>query len=243
MQEKIKRGFILAAGEGRRMRPLTETCPKPLLKVADKPIIGYALDALKQQGVRDVVVNLNYLGEQLEAYLNDQDDFDITLSWEHEFLETGGGVERALGHFDQEPFYILNGDVIWDGGSIPALQRLQDSWASDKMDALLLMQPIEKQDGYHGKGDYYLDQQTGRLTRRSPEQTRAPLVFAGPRIIHPRLFKHSPGGAYSFLTLFDQAESENRLSGVVHDGHWYHVGTPDALEKTDHILRNKAKSG
>tara|TARA_B100000686_G_scaffold351073_1_gene448774 strand:- start:2192 stop:2923 length:732 start_codon:yes stop_codon:yes gene_type:complete len=240
MAQKIKKGFILAAGQGKRMRPLTDTCPKPLLKVAGKPIIEYALDALKERGVSDVVVNLNYLGEQLEDYLNTCSDFNITLSWEHEFLETGGGVERALHHFGDEAFFVLNGDVIWDGGSRPALKRLEDNWDSDKMDALLLMQPIEKQDGYHGKGDYHHDADTLELTRRTPDQDRAPLVFAGPRIIHPRLFNQAPQGAYSFLTLFDQAQEKNRLYGVVHDGNWYHVGTPDSLEKTDRILRDKA---
>lgn len=239
MSEKITKAFILAAGKGTRMRPLTDTCPKPLLEVNDKPIIGYALDALKEAGVTDVVVNLNHLGEQLEAYLRTRTDFNITLSWEDELLETGGGVKKELDFFKDEPFYVLNGDVIWDGGSVPALKRLKNAWDSSKMDALLLMQPKDRQDGYSGKGDYHQDPKTLELTRRTPEQDSAPYVFAGPRIIHPRLFDTSPEGAFSFLTLFDQAQKKNRLCGAVHDGNWYHVGTPEALQKTDAILRKK----
>ena len=239
MSEKITKAFILAAGKGTRMRPLTETCPKPLLEVNGKPIIGYALDALKEAGVTDIVVNLNYLGDQLEAYLKTRTDFNITLSWEDELLETGGGVKKELDFFNDEPFYVLNGDVIWDGGTVPALKRLKAAWDSSKMDALLLMQPKDRQDGYDGKGDYFQDPKTLKLTRRCPEQDSAPYVFAGPRIIHPRLFDNSPQGAFSFLTLFDQAQKKDRLCGEVHDGNWYHVGTPDALRKTDAILRKK----
>ena len=239
MSQIITKAFILAAGKGTRMRPLTDTCPKPLLDVAGKPIIAHALDALAERGVTDVVVNLNYLGEQLEAYLETRQDFNITLSWEDELLETGGGVKKELAFFGDEPFFVLNGDVIWDGGSIPALKRLQDNWNADKMDALLLMQPIDRQDGYNGRGDYYLDAESLRLTRRTPEQSAAPLVFAGPRIINARLFENAPDGHFSFLTLFDQAQEKQRLCGVIHDGNWYHVGTPEALKKTDEILRKK----
>ncbi len=239
MSKKITKAFILAAGKGTRMRPLTDTCPKPLLEVNGKPIIGYALDALKDAGVTDVVVNLNYLGVQLEDYLRTRTDFNITLSWEDELLETGGGVKKELDFFKDEPFYVLNGDVIWDNGTVPALKRLKDAWDSTKMDALLLMQPIEKQDGYHGKGDYFQNEKTLELTRRTAEQDSAPYVFAGPRIIHPRLFDNSPTGAFSFLSLFDQAQKKGRLCGAVHDGNWYHVGTPDALYKTDAIFKKK----
>ena len=239
MKQKITKAFILAAGRGSRMRPLTDTCPKPLLQVGGKPIIGHALDALKELGITDVVVNLCYLGKQLEDYLKTRTDFNITLSWEEERLETGGGVKNKLDHFGDEPFFVLNGDVIWDDGSIPALKRLADNWDGDKMDALLLMQPIEKQDGYHGKGDYNQDPKTLQITRRVPDQDKAPLIFAGPRIIQKSLFKNSPEGAFSFLTLFDQAQQKKRLCGVVHDGNWYHVGTPEDLKKTDAILKKK----
>ena len=239
MSEKITKAFILAAGKGTRMRPLTDTCPKPLLEVNGKPIIGYALDALKEVGVTDVVVNLNYLGDQLEAYLKTRTDFNITLSWEDELLETGGGVKKELDYFGDEAFYVLNGDVIWDGGSIPALKRLKNAWDRTKMDALLLLQPKDRQDGYDGKGDYHQNENDLSLTRRTADQHSAPYVFAGPRIIHPRLFENSPEGAFSFLTLFDQAQKKARLCGAVHDGHWYHVGTPEALRKTDAILRKK----
>ena len=126
MTEKIEKAFILAAGKGTRMRPLTDTCPKPLLSVAGKPIIDYALDALVSAGVKEVVVNLNYLGHMLENHLANPSDIKITLSWEDELLETGGGVKKELSFFNDQPFYVLNGDVIWTGGttSDPELHRI-----------------------------------------------------------------------------------------------------------------------
>jgi|AntRauTorcE11897_2_1112592.scaffolds.fasta_scaffold00486_7 MurNAc alpha-1-phosphate uridylyltransferase len=236
MSQKIDKAFILAAGEGRRMRPLTDTCPKPLLKVAGKPVIDYALDDLKAAGIRDVVVNLCYLGDQLARHLETKTDFNITLSWEEERLETGGGVKKALDHFGDQPFMVLNGDVIWNGGQTPALNRLLTHWDTKTMDALLLLQPIEKLTDFESVGDYNRDADTGRLTRRR-DAPEAPYVFAGPRIIHPRLFENSPVGGFGFLQLFDQAEDKSRLHGVVHDGNWYHIGTPDALKDADRILR------
>ncbi|MGM0422779.1 MAG: nucleotidyltransferase family protein [Pseudomonadota bacterium] len=238
MTPKIDKAFILAAGEGRRMRPLTETCPKPLLEVAGKPIIDYALDDLKAAGIRDVVVNLCYRGDQLAQHLETKTDFNITLSWEEERLETGGGVKKALDHFGDQPFMVLNGDVIWNGGQIPALDRLLSGWDAEAMDALLLLQPIEKLTDFDSVGDYILDPATNRLTRRR-DAPQAPYVFAGPRIIHPRLFDNSPEGGFGFLELFDQAEDKARLYGAVHDGNWYHIGTPEALKDADRILRQQ----
>lgn len=238
--QPITSAFILAAGKGTRMRPLTDTCPKPLLKVAGKPIIGYALDALKQAGVTDIVVNLNYLGDQLEAYLKTRTEFNLTLSWEDELLETGGGVKKELARFGDAPFYVLNGDVIWDEGAIPALLRLKAAWDPAQMDALLLLQPRDSQPDFEGAGDYFRDPDSLKLIRRTGADATAPYIFAGPRIIHAPLFKDSPAGAFSFLTLFDRAEAAGRLSGLVHDAQWYHVGTPKELEKTDALLRRKS---
>lgn len=239
MTQKIDKAFILAAGEGRRMRPLTEHCPKPLLKVAGKPIIDYALDALKTAGITDVVVNLSYLGDQLAAHLKTKTEFNITLSWEDTRLETGGGVKKQLGHFGDDPFIVLNGDVIWNDGSQPALERLIDQWDDDVMDALLLLQPVDNLVDFETVGDYSIAADTGALTRRR-DAPSAPYVFAGPRIIHPRLFDGSPDGYFGFLELFDKAEAAGRLCGAVHDGNWYHIGTPEALTAAEQHLRKRS---
>ena len=238
MTEKIEKAFILAAGKGTRMRPLTDTCPKPLLSVAGKPIIDYALDALVSAGVKEVVVNLNYLGHMLENHLANPSDIKITLSWEDELLETGGGVKKELSFFNDQPFYVLNGDVIWTGGTTSVLDRLSAGWDTDKMDLMLLMYPTGKLKDYDGLGDYHLDEVTGKLKYRADGET-APFIFAGPRIVHPRLFNNGPDGAFSFLKLFHKAEAEGKLFGCVHDGEWHHVGTPDALQETDALLRQK----
>ena len=235
MSIKIEKAFVLAAGKGTRMRPLTDTCPKPLLKVAGKPIIDYALDALVAQGVKEAVVNLNYLGHMLEDHLQKRDDIKITLSWEDERLETGGGVKKELSVFGDEPFYVLNGDVIWTGGSSPVLERLANHWDEKLMDLLLLVYPTHKLDGYEGQGDYAIDSDSGRLIYRTGDDI-VPYIFAGPRIVHPRLFENTPDGYFSFLELFHKAEKNGRLYGAIHDGDWHHVGTPEALAKTENLL-------
>ena len=239
MSPSIDKAFLLAAGYGMRMRPLTETCPKPLLKVAGKPIIDYALDALKQAGVRDVIVNLNYLGHMLEDHLKAREDMNITLSWEDELLDTGGGVKKEHDFFGDDPFFVLNGDVIWKSTDRPALELLKDNWHDEDMDLLLLLQSLSDMPiDFIAAGDYFLDDDTGRLRRRR-DADAAPYMFMGPRIVHPRVFKDAPKGAFSFRELFDTAESKDRLYGAVHTGKWYHVGTPEALRETDEILRGE----
>ena len=237
----IERGFILAAGEGQRMRPLTETCPKPLLNVGGQPMIDYALDQLVAARVKQVVVNLNYLGEMLEDHLQSRQDIDITLSWEDERLETGGGVKKALDAFGNDPFYVLNGDVILtdtNHNNQTFLDHLHSSWNEEAMDLLLLLYPKDKLDDYAGQGDYHYDPTTHKISYRGDHE-QADYLFAGPRIVHPRLFNDSPDGGFSFLELFHKAQREGRLFGAIHRGAWHHVGTPDALHLTDKILRQE----
>ena len=234
------KAFILAAGYGKRMRPLTDTCPKPLLKVGGVPMIDRVLDALAGVGVDSCVVNLHHLGEQLETHLKAWKRPQISFSHEETLLDTGGGVRRMLPFFDNEPFFVLNGDVIWEDGAAPALERLARAWNEKEMDALLMLQPLEKVGDKSLTGDYHLDGDIGRLTFHERGPAGANTVFAGPRIVHPRLFDHSPDGAFSFLKLFHRAEVHGRLFGIKHDGDWHHVGTPEALAETDKLLKARS---
>jgi MurNAc alpha-1-phosphate uridylyltransferase len=226
-----KRAMVLAAGLGKRMRPLTDTVPKPMVAVAGQPLIDHVLDRFAAVGVRDIVVNLHHLRAKLEAHLAARRDMRITLSPEHELLETGGGVAKALPLLGDEAFFAANADMLWYDGATPALIRLGELWDEENMDALLLMQRTVTAHGYDGQGDYFLDP-LGRAKRRRG-QAVAPYVFAGVQILHPRLFKDAPQGAFSLNRLYDRAEEAERLYGVAHDGLWFHVGTPDSIAATE----------
>jgi MurNAc alpha-1-phosphate uridylyltransferase len=227
--------MVLAAGLGTRMRPLTNSLPKPLVRVHDKPLIDWALDHLAAVGVEEVVVNLHHLPNQIRAHLAGRETPRIVYSDETDrLLETGGGVTKALPLLGDDPFYVVNSDVLWLNGTQQALRLMADAWDPEAMDALLLLHPLAVAHGYDGMGDFELDE-IGRPTRRA-EQHMAPFVYAGVQILHPRLFEAVPEGPFSLNVLYDRALSEERLAGVVHDGEWYHVGTPKALLNTEAIL-------
>lgn len=222
-----KRAMVLAAGLGLRMRPLTETTPKPLIEVAGRTMLDHALDRLAEAGVEVAVVNTHWLPEQIEKHLEGRTSPAIVISREDELLETGGGIARALPQLGEEAFYAVNADIVWRDGAIPALARLAAAWNDAEMDALLLVQATVRATGYSGDGDFMMDP-LGRLARR-PERVVAPFVFAGVQILHPRLFEGAPAGAFSLNRLYDRAMEAGRLYGIAHDGEWYHVGTPEAV--------------
>ena len=225
------RAMVLAAGLGKRMRPLTDTTPKPLLAVAGRTLLDRALDRIAEAQVERAVVNVHYLGGQIEAHVKGRKAPPIAISREDVLLETGGGVTKALPLLGDAPFFVVNADILWLDGATPALQRLAQAWDDDRMDALLLMQSTATARGYEGRGDYFLDAQ-GRLKRRRGSEV-APYVFAALQILHPRLFKDAPSGAFSLNVLYDKAQESGRLWGIVHDGLWFHVGTPEDLSATD----------
>lgn len=226
--------MILAAGLGLRLRPLTETRPKPLIEVAGRTMLDRALDHLVAAGIGSAVVNCHYLAEQIKAHVAGRESPDIRLSHEEVLLETGGGIAKALADLGEGPFFAANADIIWSDGATPALARLVAHWNDDTMDALLLIHPAERAVGYDGAGDFHLDE-TGGLRRRGADKA-APYVFTGVQLLHPRLFDGAPSGAFSMNVLYDRALAAGRLHGVVHDGEWYHVGTPAALADADALL-------
>jgi MurNAc alpha-1-phosphate uridylyltransferase len=229
MKAPPKAAMVLAAGLGKRLRPLTDGLPKPLVEVAGQPLIGHAIDRLALAGVERVVVNLHYKAAMIEAALAGHTHPQIEFSREPELLETGGGVKQALPLLD-DIFFVLNGDVLWLDGVTTALGRLVQYFDTRRMDALLLMQRTVTAIGYDGIGDYFLDPLG--TPRRRGEREVAPYIFAGIQILHRRLFDGIEDSVFSMKRLYDRAEEAGRLGAIIHDAEWFHIGTPEGLEAT-----------
>lgn len=229
------RAIVLAAGKGTRLRPITDERPKALVEVCGRTLLDRILDRLAAAGVETVVVNTHHLAERIEAHLGNRAAPGIVISREDALLDTGGGIARALEWLAPGPFYAVNGDVLWLDGTRAALDRLAAAWRDADMDALLLLHPAVSAQGYRGVGDFFLDQ-LGAVSRRA-EQKVAPFVFAGLQILHPRLFDGAPEGAFSLNLLYDRAAAAGRLFAVVHDGEWFHVGSPEALARIEEEMR------
>lgn len=227
--------MILAAGLGIRMRPLTDTMPKPLVPVAGVPLIDHIIDRLADAGVRRVVINAHYLADMLEQHLASRRDVEIAIVREPSLLDTGGGIRNALPLLG-ETFFVVNSDILWLNGKVSPLKRLARAWDGDRLDGLLLMQRTTTALGYDGPGDFIVAPD-GNVRRRR-EREIAPHLFAGIELLHRRLFDGAPDGAFSLNLLWDRAIEAGRLAALVHDGEWYHVGTPVALAATEERLRS-----
>lgn len=236
---KPTRAMVLAAGLGKRMRPLTASTPKPLVEVAGRALIDYSLDRLDDAGVDLVVVNVHYLAELVRVHVSRRRSPAIVVSDESaRLLDTGGGIAKALVHLGPDPFFLLNSDSFWIEGARPNLDWLAAAWRDDAMDALLLLAPTVKSVGYAGRGDFVMSPD-GRLKRR-PEREVAPFVYAGTAIVHPRLFADAPQGPFSLNLLFDRAIEAGRLFGTRLDGLWMHVGTPEAIREVEGSIADSA---
>ena len=228
--------MILAAGLGTRMRPLTDTLPKPLVKVAGRPLIDHVLDRLAEAGVECVVVNVHHLADQMQRHLAQRKQPQIVISDERGLLlGTGGGVKKALPELGDAPFFHINSDTIWIDGVKPNLARLADAFDPAAMDALLLLAPTNGSIGYSGRGDFAMAAD-GQLRKRA-EQEVAPFVYAGAAILSPALFKSTPEGELSLTTLFDRAAQARRLHGLRMEGLWMHVGTPEAIASAEAAIK------
>jgi len=221
----IERAMVLAAGLGLRMRPLTDDRPKALVILHEKPLLDRALEKCRAAGAAALIVNTHYKGEMITHHVSSMSD--VAISEETELLETGGGVTKALPMLGEQSFFVVNCDSVWSDAGTPALQRLARCWCETKMDCLLLLQPANRAVGYNGPGDFIL-KSDGRLKRRS-EGSTAPLVFMGVQILHPRIFDGCAVERFSLNLLYDKALKVGRLFGLVHDGEWFHVGTPEDL--------------
>ena len=232
----IRRAMVMAAGLGTRMRPLTDDRPKPLIQVGGKPLIDHALDRLVAAGVELAVVNLHYKAEMLRAYLDKRRDIEIRYSAEEDaLLDTGGGVVKALAHFQNEPFFILNSDSIWVEGYSSALPTMMRLWDETRMDGFLLLAAMVSSLGYEGwRGDFRLSA-TGHVSR-VPARVISPFAFPGVQIAHPRLFADPPAPAFSTNVMWDRAIAKDRLYGMRLDGVWLHVGSLKARDDAEAFL-------
>ena len=227
--------MVLAAGLGKRMRPLTATRPKPLVEVAGRSLLDRALDHLAAAGVARAVVNVHYFAEQVEAHLATRAAPAVVISDERgTLLETGGGVTKALPLINCDPFYVVNSDNLWVDGSIDTLKLLAQRWDADSMDALLLLVPLARASGYDGRGDFTMNP-VGQLRRRA-EQRVAPYVFSGVQLLSKHLFDGEPVEPFSMWRIWNKALARGRLFGAVHGGMWFHVGTPAAVGETEVLL-------
>ncbi len=224
----ITQAMILAAGEGRRLRPLTDHTPKPLIQVGGKVMLDHALDQLAAVGVTRCVINTHHLADQIQAHVKGRTNPEVIISHETKLLNTGGGIMKALPHFEGEPFFVLNADIWWRDTDRSSLAQLNHFWDSSQMDALLLLVQVEKAIGYTGVGDYFLTSEDKASYRKN--QPTAPYIFSGIRIIHPRLLAGQEVCPFSIVPLFHQAEEQGRLFGLVFEGDWGDIGTLESLK-------------
>ncbi len=236
---QIKAAMVLAAGFGKRMQPLTDRIPKPLVTLAGRTLLDSVLDRIAEAGIETAVVNVHHLADQMEAHLKTRVAPRIIVSDErHAILETGGGVLKALAHFEGRPFMVHNSDSVWsEGGGHSNLRLLMNSWAPAQMSALLLLARRDSSIGYEARGDFHLEA-SGRLRRRTAG-IEAPYVFAGVSILKPQLFDGIAERAFSLNAIFDRASAAHELYGVVLDGTWMHVGTPQALMEAEAHLNER----
>jgi N-acetyl-alpha-D-muramate 1-phosphate uridylyltransferase len=227
--------MLMAAGLGKRMRPLTATQPKPLVRVAGKALIDHSLDHLAEAGIGQAVVNVHYLADALEAHVAARKVPQVIISDERDrLLETGGGLVKAQPLLP-DPFFCLNSDNVWVDGPRDVFRELTAAWQPDRMDALLLVVPHARAHNYVGKGDFHLDP-LGRISRRRTGRI-APFIYTGIQLVSHRLLRDPPDGPFSTNILWQRAIDEGRLFGTIHMGLWFEVGDPKAIAPTESRLR------
>jgi MurNAc alpha-1-phosphate uridylyltransferase len=221
------RAMVLAAGLGKRLRPITDLIPKPLVRIAGRTLLDWGLDSLAAAGVREAVVNVHYLPDQIVAHVATRRTPRILISDESDrLLDSAGGIVKALPLLGTDPFYILNADTFWIDHGTPGLTRLALAWDAARMDILLMLAALESVTGHDGGTDFLLGGD-GRLVRAAGDP--AGLIYAGAAIVNPRIFAGAAVEKASLNRYFDAAIAAGRLHGVRLEGHWITVGTPDAI--------------
>jgi MurNAc alpha-1-phosphate uridylyltransferase len=235
----IRQAMVLAAGLGTRMRPITDTIPKPLVKIDGKPMIDYALDSLVAAGVERAVVNVHHHADQMLQHLGNYRGLDIVISDEQDALmNSGGGLAKGLMLLDRDDVFVMNADLFWIGelpGRPTNLQRLAGFFDAERMDMALLCVKIEDTTGHNGKHDFSLAAD-GRLTRYRDDPAN-PVVYAGAIAMNPSIFDDAPKDAFNLNIYFDKAIARGRLFGMVLEGHWLTVGTPEAIGEAEETIR------
>ena len=228
--------MLFAAGLGTRLRPLTAHTPKPLIQVGGRALLDYALENFVAGDCERIVVNTHYLSEQLLTHVTRHPaSAKVCISHEDPVLGTGGGIVKALPLLGKGPFFSANSDTVWLDGARPALVRLRAAFDPERMDALLLLHPLERAVGYSGPGNFALAED-GQLLRTGA----LPFVFTGLQVLHPRLFAGCAAKPWSLRDLYRAAEDArgrlSRMYGLVHEGDWLHVGTPRELAQAEAFL-------
>jgi len=229
--------MVMAAGLGKRMRPLTALRPKPLVHVAGQALLDHVFDRLRAAGVKRAVVNVHYLADALEGHLlNNVEGIEVLVSDERDLLmETGGGIVKARDLLGVKPFLVANADNLWVDGPVDTIRLLASHWDDERMDALLLVVPLARANNHGGSGDFHLDAQGRIIGRRKPGRL-APFVYTGVQIMSPRLIRDWPEGPFSTNLFWNRAIEAGRAYGLVHQGLWFDVGTPAAIGKTEAFL-------
>jgi MurNAc alpha-1-phosphate uridylyltransferase len=229
--------MVMAAGLGKRMRPLTATRPKPLVEVGGRALIDHVFDRLRSAGIRRAIVNVHYLPDQMEAHLKARvKDIELVISDERkQLMETGGGLVQARDLIGDKPFVCVNSDNLWIDGPTDAIRQLAAAWDDDKMDALLLLVPLARANSHKGQGDFHLDP-FGRIVGRRKPGRLAPFVYTGVQILSPRVIRDWPEGPFSTNLFWNRAIEAGRAWAVVHQGLWFDVGTPQAIGMTEAVL-------
>ena len=238
----IENAMVLAAGLGTRLRPITDTMPKPLVPIAGKPMIDYVLDLLEAAGVTTAAVNVHHFADRMEAHLAERSRPSIVISDERAALmNSGGGLVKGLKLLPEGSVLVMNADLFWVGekpGAPSNLERLASFFDPETMDMALLCVRNENTTGHNGKLDFALDPQ-GRLSRYKDGMDN-PVVYAGAIALHSRLFSDAPQDAFNLNIYFDRAIAQNRLFGIVLDGHWLTVGTPEAIGQAEDAIQQFA---
>ncbi|MES2057578.1 MAG: nucleotidyltransferase family protein [Pseudomonadota bacterium] len=229
--------MLMAAGLGKRMRPLTATRPKPLVEVGGKALLDHVFDKLRAAGVKRAVVNVHYLADALQAHLDNRvKGIEIVVSDERkQLMETGGGIVQARELIGDKPFLVINSDNLWIDGPTDAIRALAARWDDDKMDALLLLVPQARAHCHTGQGDFRVAPDGRIIGRRQPGKI-APFVYTGVQILSPRIIADWPEGPFSTMVFWERAIAAGRAYGLVHQGLWFDVGTPGAIAKTEAML-------
>lgn len=235
----IKQAMVLAAGLGTRMRPITDTMPKPLVKIGGKPMIDYALDSLAEAGVERAVVNVHHFADQMEAHLKSYKKLEIIISDERDqLMNSGGGVAKGLKLLDSGKVFVTNADLFWIGElqGVPSnLRHLAGFFDPEAMDMAMLCVRLEDTTGHNGKNDFNMNRE-GQLTRYRSDGPE-PVVYAGAIVMDTDFLSDAPADPFNFNIYFDRAISRNRLYGTVLHGHWLTVGTPEAVGEAEETIR------
>ncbi|MEP9374516.1 nucleotidyltransferase family protein [Mesorhizobium sp. KR1-2] len=229
-----KTAMVLAAGLGKRMRPLTDTMPKPLVRVAGKTLLDWGLDSLAEAGVAKAVVNVHHFPEQIVAHVAGRQKPAVVVSDESTgLLDSAGGVVKALPELGADPFLLLNADTFWIDRDEPNLKRLALAWDASRMDILLMLADFSSATGHSGGTDFLLGPD-GTLKRAAGDPSG--LIYAGAAIMHPRIFAGAEATPQSLNLYFDRAIAAGRLYGMKMEGRWITVGTPDAIAPAEAVV-------